>query len=51
MTIGEQAVPGDAREAAIANMTSWMVQAGVSPEDAEKMAPILVNGQDKSETP
>lgn len=41
--------PSD-RDAAIANLTSWMVQAGVSPEDAEIAAPHIIDGQDAQES-
>jgi hypothetical protein len=43
--------PDEQREAAIATLVQAMTQAGVSQEDAEKVAPVLVDGSAEPETP
>ena len=43
-------MPEDARQAAIDHMTAWLTQAGVSPEDAQLVAPSLVDGSNSADT-
>jgi LDH2 family malate/lactate/ureidoglycolate dehydrogenase len=42
--------PEDQRQAAIDTLVQAMTQAGVSQEDAEKVAPVLVDGSAEPET-